>query len=182
MGRRALHEAKGEHNTRIARRHDLKILCTKLSEISVLSSTLRNPSGIRKQTSQQSTVDDSVDPREIDKAITEVAGMAGRWSLFRRFLSEHLRVLLPILCSWQSILTSLPSRMTTMMTAKKLSTILLVTCHRPHQRHPPRQFLAYYRPRHSSSSPRHLTSYFKTFSQHTINLSRSGTLALSPTR
>lgn len=33
-----------------------------------------------------------VDPREIDKVVSEVAGMAGRWNLFKKFLSESLRV------------------------------------------------------------------------------------------
>jgi len=32
-----------------------------------------------------------VDPREIDKVVSEVAGMAGRWNLFKKFLSESLR-------------------------------------------------------------------------------------------
>jgi hypothetical protein len=35
-------------------------------------------------------VEDEVDVREIDKVITEAAGMAGRWSLFRKFLFERL--------------------------------------------------------------------------------------------
>ncbi|KZV62045.1 COG4-domain-containing protein [Peniophora sp. CONT] len=34
--------------------------------------------------------EDEVDPREIDKVITEAAGMAGRWNLFRRFLHDRL--------------------------------------------------------------------------------------------
>ena len=36
--------------------------------------------------------DDTVDAREIDKVLTEVAGMAGRWGLFRKFLYERLSV------------------------------------------------------------------------------------------
>jgi COG4 transport protein. len=36
--------------------------------------------------------EDVVDPREIDKVLTELAGMAGRWNLFRKFLSESLKV------------------------------------------------------------------------------------------
>lgn len=36
--------------------------------------------------------EDIVDAREIDRVLTEVAGMAGRWSLFRKFLYERLRV------------------------------------------------------------------------------------------
>ena len=35
-----------------------------------------------------------VDPREIDKVLSEVAGMVGRWSLFRKFLAESLSVIL----------------------------------------------------------------------------------------
>jgi hypothetical protein len=34
--------------------------------------------------------EDSIDPREIDKVLTEVAGMAGRWNLFKKFLTENL--------------------------------------------------------------------------------------------
>ena len=36
--------------------------------------------------------EDTVDAREIDKVLTEVAGMSGRWGLFRKFLYERLRV------------------------------------------------------------------------------------------
>jgi conserved oligomeric Golgi complex subunit 4 len=35
---------------------------------------------------------DAADPREIDKLLSELAGMIGRWSLFRRFLYDRLRV------------------------------------------------------------------------------------------
>ncbi|KAI0317766.1 COG4-domain-containing protein [Amylostereum chailletii] len=35
--------------------------------------------------------EDTVDPREIDKVITEAAGMASRWNLFRRFLFDRLK-------------------------------------------------------------------------------------------
>ncbi|KAF9562129.1 COG4-domain-containing protein [Agrocybe pediades] len=34
--------------------------------------------------------DESIDPREIDKIISEIAGMVGRWSLFRKFILEAL--------------------------------------------------------------------------------------------
>lgn len=36
--------------------------------------------------------EDVVDAREVDKVLSEVAGMAGRWSLFRKFLYERLQV------------------------------------------------------------------------------------------
>ncbi|KAG8949049.1 hypothetical protein FRC00_008335 [Tulasnella sp. 408] len=39
----------------------------------------------------QVSEDDGPDPREIDKVLTEVAGLAGRWALFRRFLTERLK-------------------------------------------------------------------------------------------
>lgn len=44
---------------------------------------------------QQTLVGDeaAVDPREIDKVLSEVAGMVGRWNLFKKFLSEALRVI-----------------------------------------------------------------------------------------
>jgi len=35
--------------------------------------------------------EDVVDPREIDKVLSELAGMTGRWSLFKKFLVERLR-------------------------------------------------------------------------------------------
>jgi hypothetical protein len=51
-------------------------------------------SGINSRRQQPSTApdEDVVDPREIDKVLSEVAGMAGRWNLFKKFLSESLRV------------------------------------------------------------------------------------------
>lgn len=45
----------------------------------------------RKQVS--ATVEmDEIDPREIDKTLSEIAGMSGRWYLFRKFLVERLQV------------------------------------------------------------------------------------------
>lgn len=37
--------------------------------------------------------EDDIDPREIDKILSELAVMAGRWGLFRRFLCDRLKVL-----------------------------------------------------------------------------------------
>jgi hypothetical protein len=34
----------------------------------------------------------AIDPREIDKVLSELAGMIGRWHLFKKFLSEALKV------------------------------------------------------------------------------------------
>ncbi|EIM90524.1 COG4-domain-containing protein [Stereum hirsutum FP-91666 SS1] len=45
----------------------------------------------RRQPTQGSAVEDEVDAREIDKVISEAAGMASRWNLFRRFLYDRLR-------------------------------------------------------------------------------------------
>ncbi|KAG1903982.1 COG4-domain-containing protein [Suillus fuscotomentosus] len=46
----------------------------------------------RKQSSQVSSQDDDeLDPREIDKLLSEIAGMSGRWFLFRKFLVEQLQ-------------------------------------------------------------------------------------------
>jgi hypothetical protein len=33
-----------------------------------------------------------VDPRDIDKVLSELAGMIGRWRLFRKFITESLKV------------------------------------------------------------------------------------------
>jgi len=62
----------------------------KLADVSFSPSGLRNLPINRKQNSQPA--DETTDPREIDKVLTEAAGMAGRWGLFRKFLSENLRV------------------------------------------------------------------------------------------
>ncbi len=35
--------------------------------------------------------EDVVDAREIDKVLTEVAAIGGRWSLFRKFLYDRLK-------------------------------------------------------------------------------------------
>ncbi|EPT01843.1 hypothetical protein FOMPIDRAFT_1048435 [Fomitopsis schrenkii] len=47
-------------------------------------------SASRKQPSQYD-VDEEVDPREIDKVLTEAAGMSGRWGLFRKFMHDRLK-------------------------------------------------------------------------------------------
>lgn len=68
-----------------------------LSEITnvVPSPILTSPAN-RRQPTQGSTVEDEVDAREIDKVISEAAGMASRWNLFRRFLYDRLRVCTPL--------------------------------------------------------------------------------------
>ena len=53
------------------------------------------PQGIPPNTRrpQQAAVqEEAIDPRDIDKVITEAAGMASRWNLFRRFLFDRLKV------------------------------------------------------------------------------------------
>lgn len=47
----------------------------------------------RRQANLSNPVDEELlDPREVDKTLTELAGMTGRWSLFKKFLTEQLRV------------------------------------------------------------------------------------------
>jgi len=36
--------------------------------------------------------DDGTDPRDIDKVLSELAAMVGRWHLFKRFLTDALKV------------------------------------------------------------------------------------------
>ncbi|KII88790.1 hypothetical protein PLICRDRAFT_638384 [Plicaturopsis crispa FD-325 SS-3] len=57
------------------------------------NSSLPALSGVSPIRRQPSTFqdEDAVDPREIDKALSELAGMAGRWALFRKFLLERLK-------------------------------------------------------------------------------------------
>lgn len=51
---------------------------------------------VRRQPSQiNAPEEDVVDPREIDKVLSELAGMVGRWSLFKKFITEQLRVSAP---------------------------------------------------------------------------------------
>ncbi|OAX40804.1 COG4-domain-containing protein [Rhizopogon vinicolor AM-OR11-026] len=45
----------------------------------------------RKQLQASTQEDDESDPREIDKILSEIAGMSGRWYLFRKFLVEQLQ-------------------------------------------------------------------------------------------
>ncbi|KAJ7172744.1 COG4 transport protein-domain-containing protein [Mycena filopes] len=53
--------------------------------------TLTSYATARRQQPSMAVDEDLVDPREIDKVVTEVAGMAGRWNLFKKFLSESLK-------------------------------------------------------------------------------------------
>lgn len=46
----------------------------------------------RRVATSVSAEEEPVDIREIDKVLTEVAGMAGRWNLFRKFLFENMEV------------------------------------------------------------------------------------------
>lgn len=52
-------------------------------------------SASRKQSAQYD-VDEEVDPREINKVLTEAAGMSGRWSIFRKFMHDRLKVNIPL--------------------------------------------------------------------------------------
>ncbi|KAI0262967.1 COG4-domain-containing protein [Gloeopeniophorella convolvens] len=54
------------------------------------SSVTSSPTVTRRPT-QGGLPEDEVNPRDIDKVISEVAGMAGRWNLFRRFLLDRLK-------------------------------------------------------------------------------------------
>jgi len=59
---------------------------------STFSTSSSSSPTIRRQVSQLNAPDDDiVDPREIDKVLSELAGMTGRWSLFKKFLTERLR-------------------------------------------------------------------------------------------
>ncbi|KAI9446846.1 COG4-domain-containing protein [Lactarius indigo] len=49
-----------------------------------------SPTAPRRQTTTPLSEDD-INPRDIDKVISEAAGMAGRWNLFRRFLLDRLK-------------------------------------------------------------------------------------------
>lgn len=44
---------------------------------------------LRKSAHQTIVDEDDPDPREIDKTLSEIAGMSGRWNLFRKFLLEQ---------------------------------------------------------------------------------------------
>ncbi|KAG8217409.1 COG4-domain-containing protein [Butyriboletus roseoflavus] len=59
----------------------------KLSDVSNSMVPMSTP---RKQISAILEMDE-VDPREIDKTLSEIAGMSGRWNLFRKFLVEQLQ-------------------------------------------------------------------------------------------
>ncbi|TFK93127.1 COG4-domain-containing protein [Polyporus arcularius HHB13444] len=60
----------------------------KLSDISTppLSATMQ-----RQSSMMANDEEDLVDPREIDKVVTEAAGMSGRWGLFRKFMHDRLK-------------------------------------------------------------------------------------------
>ncbi|RXW21014.1 hypothetical protein EST38_g4842 [Candolleomyces aberdarensis] len=45
---------------------------------------------INQRRAAQQTEDNAIDPREIDKVLSEVSGMIGRWNLFRKFVIEAL--------------------------------------------------------------------------------------------
>ncbi|KAI6167137.1 COG4-domain-containing protein [Pisolithus thermaeus] len=61
-------------------------------KLSAIGSSPFSLNTLRKQhSSNTANEDDSPNPREIDKVLSEIAGMCGRWSLFRKFLVEQLQ-------------------------------------------------------------------------------------------
>ncbi|KAH9923986.1 COG4-domain-containing protein [Epithele typhae] len=67
----------------------------KLSDIStappLTASVQRQASAAAAAAAAVDDDDDLVDPREIDKVLTEAAGMGGRWGLFRKFMHDRLK-------------------------------------------------------------------------------------------
>ena len=61
-------------------------------QISDIASSPFSLNASRKLHPQPGNEDDGLDPREIDKTLSEIAGMCGRWNLFRKFLVEQLQV------------------------------------------------------------------------------------------
>ncbi|TBU29088.1 COG4-domain-containing protein [Dichomitus squalens] len=59
----------------------------KLSELaaSPISAT------VQKHSTSPNADEESLDPREVDKVLTEAASMSGRWGLFRKFLHDRLQ-------------------------------------------------------------------------------------------
>ncbi|KAG7092221.1 hypothetical protein E1B28_008588 [Marasmius oreades] len=69
----------------IERWEEERTISRKLSDVqSVQTSSPTN----RRQTSNISTEDDVLDPREIDKLLVEMSGIVGRWSLFKIYLFD----------------------------------------------------------------------------------------------
>ncbi|KAI9510394.1 COG4-domain-containing protein [Russula earlei] len=60
----------------------------KLAEVTNPSFPLASPS---PTAGRRPVSEEDVNPRDIDKVISEAAGMAGRWSLFKRFLVDRLK-------------------------------------------------------------------------------------------
>ncbi|KAI6006065.1 COG4-domain-containing protein [Pisolithus albus] len=61
-------------------------------QLSVIGSSPFSLNSLRKQhPSNTANEDDNPNPREIDKVLSEIAGMCGRWNLFRKFLVEQLQ-------------------------------------------------------------------------------------------
>ncbi|KAF8835442.1 COG4-domain-containing protein [Paxillus ammoniavirescens] len=56
-----------------------------------LSDVLNSTAAMSASRKQPTTTEGDVDPREIDKTLSEIAGMSGRWYLFRKFLIEQLQ-------------------------------------------------------------------------------------------
>lgn len=46
----------------------------------------------RRQQPPQASEEAVMDPREIDKVLSEIAGMLGRWNMFKRFLLDSSSV------------------------------------------------------------------------------------------
>jgi len=75
----------------IERWEEERSMMRKLSDISNNPPIPMFSTGNRRQPPSTTPDEDVVDPREIDKVLSELAGITGRWNLFRKFLSESLK-------------------------------------------------------------------------------------------
>jgi len=64
----------------------------KLSDVAAAVAAAAAPAAtIRRQGTQAAVpVEDTIDPRDIDKVISELSGLASRWAVFRRFVVVRL--------------------------------------------------------------------------------------------
>lgn len=70
-------------------------MTVKLSQVAADPITTNLLPGNRHVPPLSGMADESViDLRDIDKLLTEVAGMVGRWNLFKKFLTEAFKVCL----------------------------------------------------------------------------------------
>lgn len=92
MGRRKVDEAKGRYIYERVHGENTDLSLDKLVDAHNNPPIPMFTASGRRQPLPSGNEESAIELREIDKILSEIAGMLGRWGLFKKFLLESLNV------------------------------------------------------------------------------------------